>query len=254
MRNNNAASENCHDKKDKEEVHPWRLCPAGEHWVCTHQMHVPPSKSFPEGHETIRHGHCARNPSGKDALYPDEIKEIDEQHFANVEPKPCPLELKFGKRGSQYDDLIAGWTKYWNDIFSPCESLDPNLVKALIASESHFDPNILANKKNPKSGRGLMQVLDSTRMILNNENGELKNHFVHVTRADLNNPSINICAGIRWLFQKQKLASSKLGHEANWEETIYEFKGLSTVPKERAEKLLKKFKDLHELYKKCGKK
>ncbi len=41
-------------------VHPWRMCPYGEHWVKTH----------PEGSVTTRHEHCARNPSGKDQLYP----------------------------------------------------------------------------------------------------------------------------------------------------------------------------------------
>lgn len=44
-----------------EAVHPWRLCPYGEHWVKTHEMHVPPSKTHPEGAVTIRHEHCAKN-------------------------------------------------------------------------------------------------------------------------------------------------------------------------------------------------
>ena len=131
---------------NKEKIHPWRLCPVGEHWVCTHKMRVRPSKEHPKGYETIRKAHCAHNPSGKDILYPAEIKEIAEQNFANIEPKPCSLELSFGKNGSKYDDLIAGWTKYWNDIFTPQVPLNTNVVKALIASESMFDPKILANK------------------------------------------------------------------------------------------------------------
>ena len=57
-------------------VHSWRMCPYGEHWVSTHPMHVPPSKTHPEDSVTTRHEHCARNPSGKDQLYPDEIQEI----------------------------------------------------------------------------------------------------------------------------------------------------------------------------------
>jgi hypothetical protein len=96
-----------------------------------------------------------------------------------------------------------------------------------------------------------MQILDSTRIDLSNEKGELKNHFVSASLNDLNDPSVNICAGIRWLFQKKKLASSKLKHEASWKETIYEFKGLSTASEKRAEKLLKRFTDLLEKYKKC---
>ena len=50
--------------------------------------------------------------------------------------------------------------------------LEPNLVKALIASESGFNPKLLANRKNPKSARGLMQLLDSTREIIGNPKGE----------------------------------------------------------------------------------
>lgn len=33
--------------------HAWRLCPAGEHWVATHPMRVPPSKVHPAGSVTI---------------------------------------------------------------------------------------------------------------------------------------------------------------------------------------------------------
>ncbi len=238
-------------KNDK--IHPWRLCSAGEHWVRTYNLHIPSSKTYPEGYETIRHGHCAKNSSGKDVLFPDEIKEVGDRNFTNVNPKPCSLELGF-ENGNKYDDLIAGWTKYWNDIFTLTNPLDPNLVKALIATESSFNPKVLANKKDPKSGRGLMQILDSSRKILGNEKGELKNHFVHVTRENLNDPNINICTGIRWLFHKQKLASCKLKHEANWKETIYEFKGLSTTTEKKAENLLNKFNDILEKYKKCEKK
>ena len=93
-----------------EKVHSWRLCPAGEHWVRTHPLSIPPSKKNPTGGVTTRHGHCAHNPSGKDQLYPDEIHEIGEQNFKNVKEKPCPLGLKYGKAGTKYDDLIAGWT------------------------------------------------------------------------------------------------------------------------------------------------
>src|ERR1039457_1456617 len=65
-------------------VHPWRVCPYGEHWVRTHPLHVPPSRAFPAGHTTTRHKHCAHNPSGKDQLYPDEIREIANLRFSDV--------------------------------------------------------------------------------------------------------------------------------------------------------------------------
>lgn len=234
-------------------VHPWRLCPYGEHWVRTHEERIPPSKKHPRGFVTTRYAHCARNPSGKDQLYPDEIREITERRFAKVQRMPCPHNLGF-KNGDKYDDLIAGWVKYWNDIFTPKDLLNPNLVKALIATESGFSPVRLANKKNQNSGRGLLQILNSTRKILGDEKGELKDHFVTVTRKDLNEPSINICAGIRWLFRKRRLASGKLGREATWEEAVYEFKGGDISSKARSEVLMKRFFEKLEILEACEKK
>ena len=147
-------------------VHSWRVCPYGEHWVRTHPMHVPPSKTHPSGSVTTRHEHCAHNPSGKDQLYPDEIREIATQHFPNLKNKPCPLPSKFGAAGSKYDDLIAGWVQYWNELLKPDVPLDPNLIKALIASESSFDPKKLADPKNSNSARSLTQITNDTRKLL----------------------------------------------------------------------------------------
>jgi soluble lytic murein transglycosylase-like protein len=168
--------------------------------------------------------------------------------------KPCPLDLEFKGKGNQYDDLIAGWVAYWNDIFPSKTPLDPNLVKALISTESGFNPNVLANKKNQNSARGLMQLTNDTRKILGDEKEELKEHFVSVTRKELNDPSINICAGVRWLHHKRKLLPSKLKREATWEETINAYKGGSTVTPERAKELLGRVYENLEVLKKCEKK
>jgi len=242
------------EEQKKNKPHPWRLCPSGEHWVRSHPLHVPPSKTHTEGWVTTRGAHCALNPSRKDHLYPHEIEEMSKLKLKKAKKKPCPINLGFGDLGTKYDDLIAGWVQYWNDIFGPKDPLDPNLVKALIATESSFEKNALANKKNQKSARGLMQVTDSTRKILGDEKGELKDHFISITRKELNDPSTNICAGVRWLFQKRKLASPKSGREANWEDVIYKYKGCDTVSPDQAKDIMKKFqKKLSEL-KKCAKK
>lgn len=209
----------------QKSLHSWRLCPSGEHWVRTHLLSVSSSKKNPAGGITTRRGHCTFNPSGKDQLYPDEIQEMAEQNFSKVKKKPCSIDLGFKNIGNRYDVFVAGWTKYWNDVFKPETPLDPNTVKALIASESGFNPKMLADKKNSNSARGLMQILNSTRKNLGNEKGELKNHFLTVTKNELNDPNINICAGIRWLFQKQILASSYLGRKASWEEAVMNYKG-----------------------------
>ncbi|MEK6704891.1 MAG: transglycosylase SLT domain-containing protein [Bdellovibrionota bacterium] len=235
-----------------KQIHGWRVCPYGEHWVRTHPMHIPPSKSHPAGYVTTRHAHCARNPSGKDQLYPDEIREIASNHFKNLKNKPCPMTLNF-LNGNKFDDLIAGWTQYWNEVMQPKVPLDPNLVKALIASESSFKAAILANEKNSNSARGLMQITNDTRKILGDEAGELKDHYITATKDDLNNPSVNICAGVRWLIRKQSIASSKLKHNATWIEAVYEYKGLETADKKRRDELWDTFKKLYEAYKQCGK-
>ncbi len=73
--------------------------------------------------------------------------------------------------------------------------------------------------------RGLIQITDQARKILNNPDGELKEHLVHLNQDDLYDPNASICAGIRWLFQKQKLTTNRLGRKANWEESIAEYKG-----------------------------
>ena len=209
---------------EKSKVHPWRLCPAGEHAVKTHPLRTPPSESHPDGGLTSRHIHCARNPSGKDQLYPLEIKEIAAAHFSGVSKRPCPKTLSFSN-GSKFDESISGWVQYWNDVLHADDPLDPDLVKALIASESGFEPNRLNKKADSNSARGLMQITNDTRKILADESGELKNHFVTATKAELNDPDVNVCAGVRWLFRKKDLASLRLKRAATWIEAAEEYKG-----------------------------
>lgn len=216
-------------------------------------MHVPPSKKHPAGYVTTRREHCARNPSGKDELYLEEIQEITKQHFSGLKNKPCPLPLKFGANGSKYDDLIAGWVQYWNDVLKPDVPLDPNLVKALIASESGFDSTLLANKKNSNSARGLTQITNGSRKLIAGAKGGLKDHLVITSKSDLNDPDVNVCAGVRWLFEKRRLASSNLGRSASWIETVWEYKGLRLASKKNAEKIRKIFNQYYKDYQKCGK-
>jgi hypothetical protein len=234
-------------------------CPIGSHWVRKHPLTVPPSKNNPIG-VTTRKAHCARNPaSSKVSLSPQDIKKIASTNTFKSKKKPCALKLKFGD-GNIYDDLIAGWTEYWNEVFKPDVPLDPNLVKALIASESSFKHLLLANPKNPASARGLTQVTDETRVILGNRKGELKDYYFDLTREDLNDPGTNICAGIRWLFYKRERASAKLGRTATWEEGVAEYKSLTKKLKAktksiraRAQELIDRFKRYYEQYKSCKK-
>jgi hypothetical protein len=186
---------------DNKKVHPWRFCGIGEHAVRTHPLHIPPSKSNPEGEVTTRHFHCAHNPLRKDIFTPIEIHAVAQRHFSRLKGPPCSLPLKF-KNGSEFDDLIRGWTRYWNEVLNPKEPLDPNLVKALIASESGFKIKSGSTKKSRAAAWGLMQLLPDAVRILGDEHGELKDHYVDLTRKDLLDPNLSICGGIRWLFQK----------------------------------------------------
>jgi len=204
--------------KNESKIHPWRLCPEGEHWVVTHDLTVPVSEKNPDG-KTIRHGHCRANPSRKDIIKPDEIIEIAQTNFSDLQGPPTPNNLGF-KDGNKYDHLIRGWVKYWNEVLKPNEPLDPNLIKALIASESGF--NLIPKEGNAGSAgkaRGLIQITDKA------QKGELKDNLIYLEEKDLNDPNISICAGTRWLFQKKKLASHRLKREATWQEAVSEYKG-----------------------------
>lgn len=217
------------NKQEDKKAHPWRVCPIGKHYVRTHLEHISSSKEHPNGLTITRHEHCATNPSHKDLLSIDEIHAIAEKNFASLSGPPAANALSktdFPK-ADDYDVLIRGWVCYWNDIFKPAEPLDPNLVKALMATESSFEEKAIneRNKIIRNHAHGLLQVLGKTAAILNDHKGELSDYLIDVKVHDLYDPSINICCGIRWLFQKKKLASSRLGHEANWEETIIDYKG-----------------------------
>lgn len=219
-----------------------------------HSLRVPPSKTHPEGTLTNRSEHCARNPSGKDQLYPEEIREIASQNFSSLKNKPCPRSLIVGVDGNKYDDFIAGWVQYWNEILKPDDALDPNLVKALIASESGFNPNSLANKSNSNSARGLRQITNNSRKILGGDHGDLKDHLITVTKAELNDPNINICAGVRWLFEKRHLLSAKLNRPATWIETIWDYKAVKLAKtKQKAGDIKSKFQNFYEELQKCEK-
>jgi hypothetical protein len=208
--------------KTREKLHPWRMCPRGEHWVMAHPLRVKKSKKNPDG-ITTRRGHCHSNPSNKDQLYPDEIHTMEESHFGRLRKLPTPKNLG-SKDGNIFDKTIAGWTKYWNEVLGPESPLDSNLVKALISTESDFGVNKKALASKGNWARGLMQLTDQTIKILKDEKGELSDFLVNVDENKASDPSLNICAGIRWLFHKKKLLEGRLGRRASWEEAAMEYK------------------------------
>jgi hypothetical protein len=184
------------DSSSVKKIHRWRICPIGKHLVREHTLHIPPSKTHPDGMIVVRHQHCADNPSKKDLLSFDEIQEISSAHFSSLIGLPNKEVLTEFENSDKYDELIRGWVYYWNDIFNPQDQLNPNLIKALTATESSFR----LNPKKNRSAYGLMQITNDTLKILGDHHGELKNYIINAKKKDILEPSANICCGVRWLF------------------------------------------------------
>lgn len=224
----------------RSKTHPWRLCPDGQHWVRSHDR-----SNAKHG----VHGYCRHNPSEKDQIYELEMDEIAEKYFDSLKGSPAAKTLGYSQ-GNKFDVLIRGWTKYWNDVFSPVDQLDPDLVKALIATESSFR----ATNENPGNkrigkARGLIQIAEETLRILKDEKGELKDHYVTLDQKDLFSANQNICAGVRWLFRKKETASAKLKRTATWIEAVADYKAylrdyLKNPKHEQMQKLIAKYEEL----------
>jgi len=223
-------------------VHPWRMCPGGQHYRRHTNVSAYTRTDGTEIGVHPRRGTCANNPSGKDQLYTEEMEQIAGQYFDTFKLVPLPEIPKFGKKGQFYDHFIQGWTQYWNDVLKPNEPLDPHMIKALIASESSFDPNAWNEKHGPGRARGLTQVTDITLRYLSLEKyHELKDHFLHLKEDDTLNPNFSICAGIRWLFRKKEIADSKIMGEVSWIDAVGEYKHYKTDNPH-----MKEFIDLYE--------
>jgi hypothetical protein len=200
--------------------------------VREHPLTVPVSEKNPTG-ITIRDRHLRR----LKGTYLDaaEIESI----FRNYDRKgiayPTKGKLKQYKDSDKYDEVIAVWTDYFNKKFNADPPLDPDVVKALIASESSFNPDPL---KNRNIALGIAQITKKTFKILLDPNGEAKEFiFKDIRQKDLADPNISIPMAVRWLHRKKETAASKLKRAANHEEVILEYKGLlksSTKLKDKA--------------------
>lgn len=214
------------DTHNIEVKNPWRVCPIGKHWVRRHPKH------FHSGKVTDHDGHCRKNPSKKDLLKGDEMELIATSDlFLNpivkVSKNNLNLPLISLKDQNQYDELISGWTAYWNNIFQLKKPLHPNYVKALIATESIFNPK--AQAPNPKPigpARGLMQLTEeSTRQAKHHKSREYRDHYIDLEYEDLWDPNKNIAFGVRHLFRKRETTKWVLKREPTWFEVLMDYKG-----------------------------
>ncbi len=164
--------------------------------VREHLRHTPISQKNPAG-LTIVDQHPRHLPGTY--LDADGItllaKNYDRRHIVF----PTAGKLKKYKNADKYDDLIAIWTDYFNKKVGAEALLDPDVVKALIASESSFredPPNPIAI--------GITQITKETLKILQDPKGEAKDFlFNKIRQKDLKNPIIAIPRAIRWLFLKK---------------------------------------------------
>lgn len=212
------------DSRDIKVWSPWRQCPIGHHWVKEHDR----QKRTLEDVDP----HCRRNPSNKDLLKSDEIDFISKTElFLNplvkVSNEHIGMDGVSREEQNRYDELISGWTAYWNDVFKLKDPLHPNYVKALMASESTFNPKARA-KNSPDIGlaRGLLQITEKTsRLSKDHKKREYRNHYIDLGYEDLWDPNKNICAGVRHLFRKRETAKSALKREPTWFEVLMDYKG-----------------------------
>jgi hypothetical protein len=158
-------------------------------------------------------------------MYLAEILAITDRHFNRLNGAPAEIDLGFNS-GNKYDSIIRGWVAYWNQVLQPKPALDANLVKALIATESSFRD--FAETKVKDLGRrayGLMQVLGDSFVIMQDEKGEIRDHYLNIPRRADKIPSANIAAGVRWLIHKFDLF--KRNHpKADWIDAIAKYKKL----------------------------
>lgn len=223
-----------------KEFNPWRVCPIGEHGVRRHDRQ---KKNLEDVDR-----HCRKNRSKKDQLKGDEIDLISKHElFKNPKLKATPHNLGFekeGKNGNQFDDLINGWVAYWNDVFKTDPPLHPNFVKALIATESSFNPKSInrTNKKRTGPARGLMQITEEAQRQLAGDEKELKDRLVILNDEEVWDPNKNICAGVRWLFRKREILKSQIKNNPTWNEVLMGFKGKATSTSKKNQEIREKLK------------
>jgi hypothetical protein len=208
--------------------------------VHEHPLHVPVSEKNPDG-ITIRDRHLRR----LKGTYLDlaEIESIFESYNRKKIIYPAEGKLLEYRNSDKYDELIAVWTDYFNKKFNANPPLDPDVVKALIASESGFRENPPENKK----AFGLTQITPSTLKILMDPKGEAKDFVASkITQKNLKDPTVAIPLSVRWLFRKMETARAQLKRAPDHEEVILEYKGLLKSDSKYKNAALTKYREAYE--------
>lgn len=217
--------------------HDWKICQAGSYFVKAHYKVINSKKHHWSAH-------CRKGKSTKSVLNLDEIHEIS-KNFNKTKLK-MPTEYKFRSSiGNKYDLLIAGWSKYWQDVFKVQSKISPTFIKTLMMSESGFRKDVTATTHNrPGQAMGLMQITDYTFKLIQESEKELRNHAFRIKRKDLFDPNVNICVGVRWLYRKREIAKYFLKKEPSEFEIAQEYKGIRKDKSQKANGQRKNFKNL----------
>lgn len=225
-------------KKSKQETHQWRKCPLGFHWrnssvVDKHERRKATVK------EHYKKGTCVKNRSGKDTLYADEVYIITNSYFLKRKTIISSNSLGY-KKGSEFDHIIDGWVTYWNDILKPKVPLDPDFVKVMIATESSFNTKAKAFAgKRAGYARGLMQVTDQTLKYLKGHKTETRNQTIIFDEDDMTDPTLNIAAGVRWLYRKKEISDSRYKGESSWLKSVMLYKGYRSMNHKQVQKFIR---------------
>lgn len=226
-------------------VDKFKVCPPGEIFVRSSlvEEHLR-SGSAVDAHFRASHCREVEDPLAN-ILNASEIKFVSSRF---LDKAVGSIELPYmgmNERDHIYDQLIIGWTDYWNRVLEAMPPLEPSVVKALLVSESSLHPKAKASGKNP--ARGLAQLMPLTIKALGGFRMELKDHLILIEPDDIFDPAVSISAGIRWLHQKRVTATRRLKRQATWEEAVAEYKHYlvdrSRSPK-KYEKGMRPFLDL----------
>ena len=204
--------------------------------VREHPLPVPVSKKNPTS-MTIRDRHVRRLKGSY--LDPEEIESVFKSYDRKNLIYPTPKKLDEYPNADKYDEIIAVWTDYFNKKFSANPPLDPDMVKALISSESGFRVDPPENEM----ALGMTQITKETLKILQDPNGEANNFiFDKIRQKDLKNPDVAIPMAVRWLHRKMVTAANQLKRAPSSEELILEYKGLLKSKTDFRDNALAKFR------------
>ena len=210
--------------------------------VHQHIRHVPVSKRNPDG-TTVVDQHL-RHIQGRfldQQLILDTFKNYDRKNLKF----PAKNKLKLPDE-DLYNEMIAVWCDYFTKTLPLKEALDPNMLKALIATESTFDPDSV-NKK----ATGLTQITTSTLKILQDLDGEAKDFvFKDIRKKDLTDPNVSIALGARWLAYKKQYAEKILKRQATSDEVIQLYKGVLRDDSLKAKNIMERYREFYEKLKK----